>query len=128
MSVNEIFAAHGEAIFRGLEHEATAELSRVDTPMVVAPGGGWITVPGLVEMIRPPSTLVWLRLSPKRAIERLGVDVTTRPLLAGPDPLAALSEISAAREAFYLQSDHVVSVETMTPPQVVEAILALARP
>jgi hypothetical protein len=49
-------------------------------------------------------------------------------LLAGPDPLAALTAISAAREVFYLKSDHVVSVETMTPPAVVEAIVALARP
>ena len=96
--------------------------------MVVAPGGGWITVPGLVELLRPPSQLIWLQLSPSRALERLGSDVSTRPLLAGPDPLARMMALLAARETFYLQADHTLSVDSMTLDQVVDAILPLARP
>jgi shikimate kinase len=128
LSVGEIFAAHGEAHFRALERAATEKLAREREPMVVAPGGGWITVPGLVDIVRPPSTLVWLQLSPACALERLGAAVSGRPLLAGPDPFASLTALLAEREIFYLQADHTVSVETMTPSGTVEAILALARP
>ena len=128
MSVRDIFASHGEAHFRALEREATERLALAPAPAVVAPGGGWITVPGLVELLRPPARLIWLRLSPKSALERLGEDVEARPLLSGPDPLAAMTAILKAREALYLQADHTVSVEMMTPLDAVEAILALARP
>lgn len=128
MSVRDIFATRGEAHFRSLERAATERLAAAEIPAVVAPGGGWITVPGLVELVRPPSRLVWLRVSPERALERLGEGVEARPLLSGPEPLAALTAILTAREAFYLQANHTVSVEMMTPLDAVEAILALARP
>ncbi|MDP1890773.1 MAG: shikimate kinase [Gemmatimonadaceae bacterium] len=128
MRVRDIFATHGEVRFRALEREATERLALAEAPAVVAPGGGWITVPGLVELLNPPARLIWLRLSPERALERLGEGVKARPLLDGPDPLAALTVILTAREALYLQADHTVSVEMMTPLDAVEAILALARP
>ncbi|MHB8839522.1 MAG: shikimate kinase [Gemmatimonadaceae bacterium] len=127
MSVRDIFERHGETHFRMLERDATERLARSDAAMVVAPGGGWITVPGLVELVRPPSQLIWLQLTPLRALERLGREVEHRPLLAGADPLAALTSLLAARETLYLQADHAVSVEMMTPSSAVEAILALAR-
>lgn len=128
MRVNEIFATRGEAHFRMLEREVTERLALAETPAVVAPGGGWITVPGLVELLRPPARLIWLQLSPARALERLGTGVEARPLLSGPDQLASLTALLTAREAFYLQADHTVSVGMMTPLDAVEHILALARP
>lgn len=128
MSVRDIFETHGEGHFRALEREVTQELAQVTEPMVVAPGGGWITVPGLVELLRPPAQLVWLKVSPQKAIERMGKGVERRPMLAGPAPLGALAAIAAAREQFYLQADHTVSVDLMTPAAAADAILALARP
>lgn len=128
MSVREIFAARGEAHFRELERNATERLALSSTPMVVAPGGGWITVPGLVGLVRPPARLIWLRLSPAHALDRLDAELEARPLLSVSDPLAALTAMSVAREAFYMQADHALSVETMMPSDAVEAILALARP
>lgn len=128
MSVREIFAAQGEQPFRTLEREATERIAHRASPMVIAPGGGWITVPGLVDLLRPPSKLLWLRISPARALDRLGADVASRPLLAGSDPLGALTALAAARETFYLQADHTLSVESMTLDEVVRTILPLARP
>lgn len=128
MSVRDIFATRGEAHFRLLERAATERLALAAAPAVVAPGGGWITVPGLVELLRPPARLIWLRVSPARALERLGEGLEARPLLSGPDPLAALTAILTARESCYLQADHTVSVEMMTPSAAVEHIVALARP
>ncbi|MEK6613237.1 MAG: shikimate kinase [Gemmatimonadota bacterium] len=128
LSVRDIFATRGEGHFRALEREATEQLAQAAEPVVVAPGGGWITVPGLVELVRPPAQIIWLKVSPQRALERMGKGVAKRPLLAGPAPLGALAAISAAREHFYLQADHTVSVETMTPLEAAQAILALAHP
>lgn len=127
MSIAELFATHGERYFRELEYRATERLVQARQSTVVAPGGGWITQQPLVELVRPPSILIWLRLSPECALERMGAGRLARPLLAGADPLATLTDLSRAREAFYLQANHTVSVETMTPIEVVDAIVALAR-
>lgn len=128
LSIPQLFATQGEARFRELERQMTEELAAAHSPRVVAPGGGWITVPGLVELLRPPAQLVWLRLSPEVALSRMGASVQDRPLLAGDDPLATLTALLAAREPAYLQSNHTVSVELMTLEQVVDAIVPLARP
>lgn len=128
MSVRDIFATHGEAHFRALERELTEQLAQAAAPMVVAPGGGWITLSGLVDLVRPPAQLIWLKVSPQKALERMGESISTRPLLAGPAPLGALAAISAAREHFYLQADHTVSIEMMTPLEAAQLIVALARP
>lgn len=128
MSIREIFERLGEARFRAFEREATERVAQSTVPMVIAPGGGWITVPGLVERVRPPSQLVYLELSPACALERLGGAVEARPLLAGPDPLEALTKILATRRKLYVQADHTLSVEMMTRDEVVKAIVALACP
>jgi shikimate kinase len=128
MPVSRIFETQGEAAFRALEREATEELARLEQAAVVAPGGGWIAVPGLVDLVRPPSRLIWLRLSTRAALDRLGAGVAARPLLAGPDPLGALTNLLAVREPYYVQADHTVSVEMMTVADVVAEILTLARP
>ncbi len=127
LSVPEIFERHGEAHFRRLEREATERLTLEAAQTVVAPGGGWITVPGLVKLVRPPSKLIWLQVSPATALARLGADVAHRPLLAGADPLGAVTALLEARQTFYLQADHTLSIEMMTPSDAVDAILALAR-
>jgi shikimate kinase len=127
MTVREIFATHGEHRFREMERDATEQLVRDARALIVAPGGGWIAVPGLVTLVRPFAQLVWLRVSPERALARLGDQISARPLLIGSDPLAALTAILAAREAFYLQADHTVSVDMMTPAEAVDAIVALAQ-
>jgi shikimate kinase len=128
MSVRDIFATHGEQYFRALERAVTTQLSQVAAPMVIAPGGGWIMVPGLLDMLRPPAELIWLQVSPQRALERMGKGIVKRPLLAGPAPLGALAALLAARESFYLQANHTVSVESMTPIEAARHIVALAHP
>ena len=52
-SISEIFAVSGEPHFRQMEVALTLELRQYGN-MVVAPGGGWVTNKGVVEIIRPP--------------------------------------------------------------------------
>ena len=51
-------------------------------PLVLAPGGGWVTVPGVVALLRPPGRIIYLEVSPARALERLEApSEPSRPLL-----------------------------------------------
>jgi shikimate kinase len=125
MSIAELFAKRGEPYFRLLEIELTREL--VDTGgMLLSPGGGWIMNDGALGLLRPPAGMIYLHLSPEVALRRMRRGRAKRPLLAGPDPLAALRRLLAAREPLYRTADHVVSVETFKPQQVIEEVTRLA--
>ena len=126
VSIAEIFGSLGEAHFRKLERALTDEL-RETGGMVLSPGAGWIANPGCLELLRPPGILVYLKVRPEVAFARLGPATTERPLLLRPDPVGEIRRLLDARKAMYMQADHTVSTDSMTVPQVVDAIVALAR-
>jgi len=123
-SITAIFASDGEAGFRELEREATERL-RGARPSVVAPGGGWITVPETVALLRPPARMTYLKVSPEVAFRRLRRTVHLRPLLRR-DPLRALQTLFEGRRMAYEAADLVVDTETITLQQVTRMIVELA--
>ena len=124
-SISEIFAVRGEPYFRQQEIELTLELRQCGN-MIVAPGGGWVTNKGVVEIIRPPSRLIYLKVTPETALKRLGAQRAARPLLSRPDPLAELTRLLKEREQLYSQADHVVSAEVFDVKRLVQKVAELA--
>ncbi len=126
MSVSRLFAEKGEPAFRALEIELTRELA-LGSHMVLAPGGGWVTNAGVVEMVRPPGRLVHLRISPDAALRRLTRSRVVRPLLKGADPRSTIHQLWVNRAHLYAQSDVDINVEVLDSQQVVDKIVLLAR-
>lgn len=124
-TVAELFRTKGEPAFRALELDLTRELAATGG-MVLAPGGGWIAIPGALEHLRPPGVLVYLRASPEVVLERMGRSRTLRPLLSAPDPLAELRGLLGKREPRYLLADHVVDVERIELQHVISLVMRLA--
>lgn len=122
-SVAELFTQRGEPWFRMAERRLTAEFASQDG-MVLAPGGGWITSPGLVSMLRPPGLLVYLRVEPETALARMGSEASRRPLLAG-DPGAKLRELIALRSGLYDVADVVLDTDLLAPQEVAKRVAAL---
>lgn len=120
-TVAQIFASDGEPYFRDRERAVTAGL-RARPPMVVAPGGGWVVDPANPALLRPPSRIIYLRVSARLAVRRMGEGVRRRPLLAGPDPVAALERLLADREPAYATADATVHTDDLTQPQIAAAI------
>jgi shikimate kinase len=127
MTVSQIFGEKGEGHFRELEKKLTEELRDIGD-MVVAPGGGWVTNPDVVALIRPPAKLVYLRVRPETAFKRLGSASSARPLLSRPDPLGELKNLFEARRLAYQAADLEISAELLTPEQVTEKIVAFMTP
>src|SRR5215471_13216195 len=109
-SIGELFAERGELYFRKRERELTEEL-RLGENMIVAPGGGWVADPEVVALVRPPSRLVYLKVNPETALERLGPMRAMRPLLVRPDPLGELNRLLTARKRAYESADEVIDTE-----------------
>ncbi len=124
-SISAIFGEKGEPYFRQKEEELTAELTLVGN-MVIAPGGGWVANPGNIAHVRPPSRLVYLRVSPETAFKRLGPMRSFRPLLTRPDPLAELERLLQDRKAAYESADAVIDTELYALQGVIEMVVKLA--
>jgi len=124
MEVREIFRLKGEDAFRAMEFALTEELS-TSGGMVLSPGGGWITQPKSVELLRSKGRIIYLRASPEAVARRLR-RVETRPLLAGRDPVVALGELYEKRRLLYETADIVLDTETLARQQLIEQVVELA--
>jgi shikimate kinase len=124
-SISEIFGENGESYFRAKELALTKELQQVGN-MILAPGGGWITIPDIVGLLRPPGRLIYLRVQPETALKRLGNRRTLRPLLSRPDPGAELQRLYEQRRAAYETADQVVDTELYSLQRVIEKVMELA--
>ena len=122
MPIAQIFGERGEAGFRALERTLTEELKAFGN-MVVAPGGGWASDQDVVAILRPPARLVYLRVRPEVAIQRLG-GAGGRPLLNHPDPLGELKRLFESRRQAYQSADIEIGAELLTAQQVTDNIVA----
>lgn len=95
-TIPEIFATHGEAQFRAWEAEAVAEA--ITRGGVVSLGGGAVVTPATRDLLRTVP-VAHLTVSTEAVAARIAD--TTRPLLAGDDPVAAWSRIADARRGWY---------------------------
>jgi shikimate kinase len=111
-SVAEIFAAEGEAVFRALEVAITPEVARLDW-VVISPGGGWITNPGLLDSLPTDTLTVWLKVSPNEVLRRLTSNprAPKRPLLQGESPGPRIEALLSEREHLYRQAKLTIDTE-----------------
>jgi shikimate kinase len=124
-SIPQIFAAGGEPAFRAAEHEATAAIAGRDAPAVVAAGGGWMTDPATVALLRPPARLLYLRAPADLVAARLTAAPGARPLLPEGGAGDILPRLYMERKAAYDSADWTVDVENLDPQQLTKTILQL---
>ena len=117
-SVAEIFERHGEPYFRTLEAALTRELAR-SNGMVMAPGGGWVTNPDSVELLRSTGRMIYLRAAPKTVLSRVASAKRRRPLLEGPDGITKLMQLYEARRPLYETADLVLDTEVIDKTEVI---------
>lgn len=90
VTIPEIFAAQGEAGFRKLETEATAEVGKL-SGNIISTGGGVVTVVDNYELLHQNGVIVWI----ERDTNKLARD--GRPISLSSD----LNELYAARLPLY---------------------------
>jgi shikimate kinase len=123
LEVREIFRLQGEEQFRVLERMLSLELSSLGG-MVLSPGGGWITQTESVELLRRAGRIIYLRASPEAVARRLR-RVETRPLLAGRDPVVALTELYEKRRSLYETADFVIDAQRFARQRLITKVVEL---
>ncbi|MFA6546231.1 MAG: shikimate kinase [Limisphaerales bacterium] len=121
VKVGEIFALHGEAVFRKFERELVAEMADW-TGRVISTGGGLVVDPANLASLKSHSLVVCLWATPDTIYQRTKHQ-THRPLLQAPDPLAKIRELLATREAAYKQADVLVNTEQRSIKEIAAHVL-----
>lgn len=125
LAVRDFFRIYGEQAFRELEAELTEELADAEH-VVLAPGGGWITQPELLDVLGEDTLVVWLKVSPHEVVRRAARLLSHRPLLASaPDPLERARELIAEREPLYRLADVCIEVDGLDAADVADEIVAM---
>lgn len=125
LSVSDIFARHGEASFRDMEHD---ELRRIlgealefSKPTIVSLGGGTIMQDRNTELLRQSGCpIIWLYCNMEELLRRCS-HITNRPLFRDE---TSFRELYARRLPFYERADFRVD-SSVEPLRVVQQIIDL---
>lgn len=120
-SISDIFAIHGEKVFRDGERRVIQRL--LGNPMhVLATGGGAFIDPSTRASIKERALSVWLKADLDQLLKRIGRR-NDRPLLQNVDPRAKLAELIEVRYPTYAEADLTVESADGPPDVTVQRVL-----
>lgn len=122
MTINEIFARHGETHFRDLESELVERIAG-EEGKIVSCGGGAVLRPLNVENMKKSGTIVFLSATPETIYKRVRYS-TNRPLLNGNMNVEYIAGLMEKRRDIYESAaDVTISTDKKTTVEIVKEIL-----
>ena len=120
-SISDIFALHGEKVFRDGERRVIQRL--LGNPVhVLATGGGAFMDPSTRALVKERGLSIWLKAELEQLLKRVGRR-NDRPLLRDVDPRQKLSELIEARYPTYAEADLTVESADGPPDVTVQRVL-----
>ncbi|GJQ58411.1 MAG: shikimate kinase [Candidatus Scalindua sp. AMX11] len=125
-TIKDIFLEKGEEVFRTIEAEAVATVSKMDN-QIIATGGGVILNNKNVTNLKSNGTLILLEASPEIIHLRLSLDDKTadqRPSLTGKEAFEEIKHLLDKRLPLYNKAaDHTINTSLKSPEEVVDEII-----
>jgi XRE family aerobic/anaerobic benzoate catabolism transcriptional regulator len=122
LSLEEIFALHGQDYYRRLERDALELLLADDRPAVVATGGGIVTSGDTYAFLRRRAFTVWLRAEAEDHWNRVVQQGDRRPMADKPEAMAELRRLLAERQPLYAEAARVIDTSRLSVDEAVAAI------
>ena len=119
-AIPEIFAQDGEPAFRALEAAICGEMA-APAGLVIATGGGAVVDPANREALAAGGTVICLEADLGTILQRVGRG-DDRPMLAGPDRVARIRDLLAARAEAYAALPHHLDRTHLTIPATAERV------
>ena len=124
--IDEIVDSRGWKYFREQEGKLLQRLSEA-TKQVISTGGGVVTVPENIAIMRDSGKVVWLHASPDTIAARMEEDSNTagqRPPLHGNSSVVEIEEILAERLPLYDEAMNLqVETDDLSVEEVSESII-----
>ena len=123
LPVGQIFEIHGEPHFRRVERETLRRFLAGSGPVVLATGGGLVTEPETLAVLREHCTTVWLSATPEDHYNRVLALGDRRPMGDNPHAMAELRALLVVRQPLYEQADLTVDTSTLTVEEAAARIV-----
>jgi XRE family transcriptional regulator, aerobic/anaerobic benzoate catabolism transcriptional regulator len=124
MELSEIFATHGQAMYRRLERQCLETIVERFDRAVIATGGSLVTEPGTYDLLLSACFVVWLSAKPDQHMNRVLAQGDLRPMAEGPQAMDDLKVILESRTALYAKADVEVNTSDKNEAQAFAALLA----
>jgi len=121
-SVSEIFETFGESYFRSEEQESMEWIKKRTHYVSSLGGGAWLSE-NLREVLLALGWCVWLKVSPVQCFQRVGENLSKRPLLAkNQNPLNHITQLLEKRSPLYSLAHFSIETDNKTPKEVATEI------
>jgi XRE family aerobic/anaerobic benzoate catabolism transcriptional regulator len=124
MELSEIFATHGQAVYRRLERQCLETIVERFDRVVIATGGSLVTEPATYDLLLSSCFVVWLSAKPDEHMGRVLAQGDLRPMAEGPQAMDDLKAILESRAALYAKADAEVNTSDKNEAQAFAALLA----
>ena len=122
LRISDIFELYGEAKFRELERRIITSLTQ-QTDLVISVGGGAFCQPEIRHAAKGHVLTIWLSAPPQTLLSRMD-NLSSRPLLAGENPLGVLETLHQKRKADYEQADVIIDTDGLSLRQSLNKVLS----
>jgi shikimate kinase len=123
LSIPEIFAKHGENFFREAEYQALVRLRGI-TSTIIATGGGIVTQPRNLPLLRALGPVIWLSADQTTILDRVGKSAH-RPMLNQANPEESVTRLLKERVPLYHQAaDLRIETSELTHREVADRIVS----
>jgi XRE family aerobic/anaerobic benzoate catabolism transcriptional regulator len=127
MELSEIFALHGQAMFRRLERQCLETIVGRFERAVIAAGGSLVTEPATYDLLLSSCFVVWLSATPDQHMSRVIAQGDLRPMAEGPQAMEDLKAILASRGPLYAKANAEVSTSGRSEAEALAALLDVIR-
>lgn len=121
MSIEDIFAAHGEADFRAGEVKVIARLLK-ESGIVLGTGGGAFMNAETRALIKQSAVSVWIKADFELLFQRVSRR-SNRPLLKTANPRETLRKLIDARYPTYAEADITITSRDVPQDQVASEVI-----
>ena len=122
LRITDIFDLFGEPKFREMERRIIGELIGYDQH-IISVGGGAFCQPDIRAAAKGSVITIWLRATPSELLSRMD-NLSSRPLLAGDNPLAILQRLHRERFDDYSQADITINTDGLSLRQSLDRVMA----
>jgi XRE family aerobic/anaerobic benzoate catabolism transcriptional regulator len=127
MELSEIFASHGQAMYRRLERQCLETVIARFDRVVIATGGSLVTEPATYDLLLSSCFVVWLSARPDEHMGRVIAQGDLRPMAEGPQAMDDLKAILESRTALYAKADVEVDTSGRSETEALAALLAAVQ-
>jgi XRE family aerobic/anaerobic benzoate catabolism transcriptional regulator len=124
MELSEIFATHGQPMYRRLERQCLETVIHRFDRVVIATGGSLVTEPGTYDLLLSTCFVVWLSAKPEDHMGRVMAQGDLRPMAEGPQAMDDLKAILESRTSLYAKANAVVATSGESEAEALAQLLA----